>query len=253
MGIFRSKFLSEKWSILTTDKAQEKCSHDSKCECEWVEARRLNYSSPCEVFCEGKWKPVYNIVKEKFVSSPIGLVPVYGYAGKDNHSVESMEWLYLLERELQSVVKSVQIQHARSKEGEKIINCQGRKGIVQYKADGYFEWEGKKYVCEFNGCSFHGSEKCFPHNREIIMNNHRSMAQRYRDTKLKEKRLERDGYFVLTKWSCEFAEEKKKPEVKRFLDKLNIQQESQVASCRAVFSSCIVLFPVLSGVFVAVS
>ena len=119
---------------------------------------------------------------------------------------------------------SLQIQHARSKEGEKIINCQGRKGIVQYKADGYFEWEGKKYVCEFNGCSFHGCEKCFPHNREIIMNNHRSMAQRYRDTKLKEKRLERDGYFVLTKWSCEFAEEKKKPEVKRFLDKLNIQK-----------------------------
>ena len=224
MGIFRSKFLSEKWSILTTDKAQEKCSHDSKCECEWVEARKLDYSSPCEVFCESKWKPVYNIVKEKFVSSPIGLVPVHGYAGKDNHSVESMEWLYLLERELQSVEKSVQIQHTRSKEGEKIINCQGRKGIVQYKADGYFEWEGKKYVCEFNGCSFHGCEKCFPHNREIIMNNHRSMAQRYRDTKLKENRLERDGYFVLTKWSCEFAEEKKKPEVKRFLDKLNIQK-----------------------------
>ena len=60
---------------------------------------------------------------------------------------------------------------------------------------------------------FHGCEKCFPRNREIIMNNHRSMAQRYRDTKLKEKSLERDGYFVLTKWSCEFAEEKKKPEV----------------------------------------
>ena len=56
------------------------------------------------------------------------------------------------------------------------------------------------------------------------MNNHRSMAQRYRDTKLKEKRLERDGYFVLSKWSCEFAEEKKKPEVKSFLDKLNIQK-----------------------------
>ena len=36
--------------------------------------------------------------------------------------------------------------------------------------------------------------------------------------------MERDGYFVLTKWSCEFAEEKKNPEVRRFLDKLNIQK-----------------------------
>ncbi|MCG8622527.1 MAG: DNA polymerase [Proteobacteria bacterium] len=224
MGIFRSKFLSEKWSVLTEDKAQENCSHDSECKCEWREARRMNYSSPCEIFSEGKWKPIQNIVKEKFVSSPIGLVPVHGYAGKDNHSVESMEWLYLLEKEWESEGRNIDIQHARSKEGEKVIKCQGRKGIVQYKVDGYFEWEEKKYVCEFNGCSFHGCETCFPYNREIIMNNHRSMAQRYRDTKLKQERLEKDGYIVLTKWSCEFAQDKKNPDVKKFLDILNIQK-----------------------------
>ena len=224
MGIFRAKFLTEKWSILTTDKAQENCSHDSKCKCEWMEGRKIDNSSQFEVLCEGKWVPTHNIVKKNFVSSPIGLIPVHGYAGKDNHSVDSMEWLYLLEKQLNSEGKGIQIQHARSEEGEKVICCDGLNGIVKYKVDGYFEFEGNKYVCEFNGCSFHGCMKCFPHNREIIMNNNRSMAQRYRDTLVKEKRLERKGYILLTKWSCEFAEEKKKPEVKELLNKMNVQK-----------------------------
>ena len=118
----------------------------------------------------------------------------------------------------------IQIQHARSEEGEKVICCDGLNGIVEYKVDGYFEFEGNKYVCEFNACSFHGCMKCFPHNREIIMNNNRSMAQRFRDTLVKEKRLERKGYILLTKWSCEFAEDKKKPEMKELLNKMNIQK-----------------------------
>ena len=96
MVIFRAKFLTEKWSILTTDKAQENCSHDSKCKCEWMEGRKIDNTSQFEVLCEGKWIPTHNIVKKNFVSSPIGLIPVHGYAGKDNHSVDSMEWLYLL-------------------------------------------------------------------------------------------------------------------------------------------------------------
>ena len=74
------------------------------------------------------------------------------------------------------------------KKVKRLYVCDGLNGIVKYKVDGYFEFEGNKYVCEFNGCSFHGCMKCFPHNREIIMNNYRSMAQRYRDTLVKEKR-----------------------------------------------------------------
>ena len=224
MGIFRSKFLLENWSILTADKAQENCAHDNECKCEWLKGRKLDHSSQVEVLCQGKWVPTHNIVKQKFVSSPIGLIPVHGYAGKDNHSVDSMEWLHLLEKQWNSEGKAIHIQHARSEEGEKVISCEGLKSVVKYKVDGYFEFEGKKYVCEFNGCSFHGCMTCYPHNREIIMNNHRSMAQRYRDTVVKEKRLEREGYILLTKWSCEFVEDKKKPEVKELLDEINIQK-----------------------------
>ena len=73
--------------------------------------------------------------------------------------------------------------------------------------------------------------QCFPHNRETTMNNHRSIAQRWRDTKLKEKRLKENGYIILSKWSCEFAEEKKKPKVRDFLNTLNIQDPINLRDC----------------------
>ena len=65
--------------------------------------------------------------------------------------------------------------------------------------------------------------KCFPHSRENTMNNNSSIAQRWRDTQMKERRLKEQGYIVLIKWSCEFAEEKEKPKIRDFLDSLNIQ------------------------------
>ena len=73
--------------------------------------------------------------------------------------------------------------------------------------------------------------KCFPHNRETTMNNHRSIAQRSRDTQLKEKRLKEKGYVVLSKWSCEFAEEKQKPKVRDFLNTVNIQDPINLRDC----------------------
>ena len=40
------------------------------------------------------------VVKEKFVKSPIGLIPQQSYSGKDNHSIESLEWLALVEKSM---------------------------------------------------------------------------------------------------------------------------------------------------------
>ena len=53
--------------------------------------------------------------------------------------------------------------------------------------DGNFESEGRKYVCEYHGCTFQGCIQCFPRDREITMNNGKSIAQRYRDTMVKKK------------------------------------------------------------------
>ena len=44
---------------------------------------------------------------------------------------------------------------------------------IKYKVDGYFEWAGRKYICEYNGCNFHGCMTCYPRDREatVIMTN----------------------------------------------------------------------------------
>ena len=201
--------------------------------CEWIEGRRLDASSPLEILWEGKWEPIkkFLVIKEKFVKSPIGLVPVHGYGSKDTHSKESIEWMSLLQHQWINKGKPISIQHARSPSGEKIITCQGLKRPIKYKVDGYFEFQGRKYVCEYHGCNFHGCKKCFPHSRENTMNNNSSIAQRWRDTQMKERRLKEQGYIVLSKWSCEFAEEKKKPKIRDFLDSLNIQDPINLRDC----------------------
>ena len=127
--------------------------------------------------------------------------------------------------------KPISIQHARTPLGEKVITCQGLKRLVRYKVDGYFEYQGRKYVCEYHGCNFHGCKKCFPHSRETTMNNNTSIAQRWRDTQIKEKRLREQGYIVLSKWSCDFAEERKKPKVRDFLNTINIQDPINLRDC----------------------
>ena len=63
------------------------------------------------------------------------------------------------------------------------------------------------------------------------MNNNTSIAQRWRDTQIKEKRLRERGYIVLSKWSCEFAEERKKPKVRDFLNTINIQDPINLRDC----------------------
>jgi len=233
MGIFRAKFLTETWAVLIKEKCDEHCVHDNDCVCEWLEGRLADAHSPLEVMWEGQWEPrsKFNIVKERFVKSPIGLVPIYGYGCRDNHSKESIEWMSLVQYTWLKRGKFIDIQHARSPSGEKVITCEGLNKIVKYRVDGYFEYEGMKYVCEYNGCSFHGCKNCFQYNRDSIKNNNISMNQRWRDTKLKEKRLKDSGYIILTKWSCDFAEEKKKESVKEFLDSLNIQDPINLRDC----------------------
>ena len=84
MGIFRAKFFTETWSVLIKDKCKENCKHDRNCVCEWIEGRKLDASSPLEILWEGKWEPrsKFNVIKEKFEKSPIGLIPVHGYGSK---------------------------------------------------------------------------------------------------------------------------------------------------------------------------
>jgi len=235
MGIFRSKFLTETWSVLTKENASKNmdCKHEENCTCVWLQGRKLCENDYVEVLVDDVWINIdsLNVAKKKFVKSPIGLIPTHGYAGSDNHSKESLQWLYALEWEFEKKGKQVQIQHARSPKGEKVITYRykRKKESINYKVDGYFELDGKKYVCEFNGCSWHGCPDCYPSDRENIMNNEKSLGQRFRDTKLKEKRLTEMGYHILTMWSCQFVKDcKNDEELKNFVSSLNIQDPLNV-------------------------
>ena len=101
MRIFRGKFLTETWAVLLTENSKKGCTHGKDCTCEWTEARKVDNSSPLEIQWKGEWEPRtnFNIMKEKFVKSAIGLIPVHGYSCKDNHSKESIEWLSLIQSE----------------------------------------------------------------------------------------------------------------------------------------------------------
>ena len=205
-----------------------KCS----CKCEWTRARKLNSRGPIEILFDDLWIPCADVKigKQKFVKSPIALIPKHGYAGKDNHSTESLQWLSLVQKVWHDSGKNIHIQHARN-QGEKTIICQGKARQIKYKVDGYFEYDGERYVCEYNGCNFHGCIHCYPRDRETTMNDYKSMAQRYRETCLKEERLQNAGYKVLSKWSREFALEKKKEPIKRYIDSLGLQEPINLRDC----------------------
>ena len=214
LGIFRAKFLTEEWLVLIKEKAMlhPNCKHEWNCECEWLQGRKRTGDDEVEVSYQDKWVPrsTLSVVKAKFVKSPIGIIPPHGYSGRDNHSIESLEWLLTLEKCSNERGKKIQIQHARNG-GEKVVNFVGRNGLIKYKLDGYFELDGVKYACEFNGCNWHGYPKCFKTNREKTLKNNKSLEQRFRETKLKEKRLKQLGFSVISKWSCEWLEENENP------------------------------------------
>ena len=89
-----------------------------------------------------------------------------------------------------------------------------------------------KYACEFNGCNWHGCVRCFTSDREKTMKNNKSLAQRYRETKLKEKRLRQLGYVVISKWSCEWMREKKEDgQINEFTNQLSIQEGIKLRDC----------------------
>lgn len=234
LGIFRSKYLVETWSVLLEDKAQRNCLHSFSCICEWNEAKKINASEELEVLVDGKWvkKCDLKIVKEKFIKSPIGLIPVNEYSNTDHYSKESLEWLSSLEKDYHERGEIIKIQNAKSPEGEMIVMYKGAKNLLRYKLDGYFEHNGMKIACEYYGCNWHGCIKCFPRDRESTINNGKSMGQRYRETITRETRLREMGFTVISKWSCDFAKDKKEnTQLQNYLNTLNIESGINLREC----------------------
>lgn len=236
LGIFRAKYLKERWSILTAEESIKNptCSHEWDCVCKWIEGRKLSADSELEVLINGKWVDVKQVhtLKCKFMSSPIAVLSSNNFGKGINHSKESIEWLMYLEDSYKKRNIDIHIQHARSSMGErKILYQVGRRNVV-YHVDGYFELDGEKYVCEYYGCNWHGCPKCYVRDRESTTNNGKSLGQRYRETMLKESRLREMGYIVKCIWKCEFdAIRKEEAAVREFITSLNICEPINIRDC----------------------
>ena len=80
--------------------------------------------------------------------------------------------------------------------------------IGKYFLDGYDPNTHTAY--EFNGCYFHGCNKCFPNQNRVNQNNGKTMRMLLRDTMIKREFLQEQGCVVVTMWEHTWKTERKK-------------------------------------------
>ena len=222
MGIFRTKYLREEWKVLKEEDEDPHCLHEWDCTCPWTRAIKKTAHSPLQ------WEDgteVCDTVRQRFVSSPIALLPPHGYARRDNYSKVAMQWLKHMENEFQKQGQSIHIQTAQYSSGEKIVPHRLPSGkLMKYKLDGYFrDSEGNEHALEFYGCWYHGCPACYPKDRDTIQVSGKSLEQRYSSTKRKEKILRGMGFVVHTMWGCEFQRSlKQNNDLSQWIEQLEI-------------------------------
>ena len=216
MGTFRSKFIPEKWDILLKKDALPGCFHRTvNCGCVWREGRKASGDAELEIkISEGSYaEPSEEIIASLFRNSDIAIIPVNGYARRDNYSNECMEWLGYMRGVLrkQLEIPDLKIQHACSSEGEKVVRYTDTAGRERtFRLDGFFlDNNGNAHAMEFNGCWYHGCPTCYPTQRTEITVQGRNLQSRYNQTLFKEKKLSELGYTLHSEWSCKFAMLKK--------------------------------------------
>ena len=249
MGIFRTKFLPETWKVLKLEDANPGCVHEWNCKCKWTEASKPHADSPL-VWNNGISIQDGETVKEKFVSSPIGLLPPHGYARSDNFSVQAMKWLRFMEKEYGKYYgHPIEIQTAYHTMGEKCVPYVLPTGkVLYYKLDGYYlDTYGQNHAFEFHGCWYHGCPSCYPRDRDGIHILDKSLNQRYRETLLKESRLKEVGFTVHSVWSCQWERRLKcYSDEKKLVEEMTIHEPISVRD--AYFggrTNCIVLHKTL--------
>lgn len=149
----------------------------------------------------------------------IGVLPPNGYRKTNTHSRKSLEWLILMEHELEhEIIHAGRGREYRLKEGHTV--------------DGYYEDEhGNRNVYEFFGCYWHG-HTCIKGNQRMAFLSEapHTHDERYAKTLKSTEKLRSYGYNVKEIWECEFdALKRNNDEYKRLIlnhplllnDKLN--------------------------------
>ena len=215
MTVFRTNYIPEKWhifpkSIQEKRNKKSKCSHDTgtDCRCEFYEGFKKSGGSPLMMKLENHWITArlfqHSIEKEKFISSPVALLPNADPLGRELYSLEALQWLKSV-----SVENNLSIQTANSPLGEKRVQIVKDGKVFKFQLDGYLCVEGKHFAFEFYGCPFHGCPQCFPTERNVATGGNKSMEQKFKETLLRENLLKENSFIVISKWSCVFNKEKR--------------------------------------------
>ena len=235
MGIFRTRFLPQEYSILLSKDKQDRCNHGHYCTCTHTRARRITANSPLEFQTAdgGTWKEMTDpkdMDNCQFASSPVALLPPHGYARRDRFSKQCLQWLSIFQ---QNFPEPITIQTALSEEGEKRVFFQYKEQHRRFSLDGYFvDSQGQPHALEFNGCYFHGCPLCFPNDRETTSVGNKSISRRYQDTIFKENMLKTLGFTLHTTWSCEFEKQLKEDlSLSEAFEGLNIREPLDIRDC----------------------
>ncbi|KAI8493979.1 hypothetical protein Bbelb_283260 [Branchiostoma belcheri] len=122
----------------------------------------------------------------------LAIVPAMGYHHRQLQSKEAIDWLNFV-----AFRDNVSIQH---------VNNGGEKKVCGRKVDGFCEETNTVY--EYNGCFYHGCQKCFkPHTVNPV--NDTAMIELYADTLRKKKMIRTAGFVYVEMWSHEFQEIRK--------------------------------------------
>ncbi|KAL9959950.1 hypothetical protein ACROYT_G033329 [Oculina patagonica] len=109
-----------------------------------------------------------------------------------NHqaSKESLRWL-----DQEAKRRKIHIHHAMCGHG-------GERWVERAPVDGYDPIS--KTVFQYHGCHWHGCRKCYPQDRnKIIDRNDQTREDRFKATMKRTRLLRRAGYRVIEAWACE--------------------------------------------------
>ena len=204
MGVFRTRFLPETWTVISRRDAVPGCHHERNCRCSRTAGRKTDGDAPTEKLTDERgWVPVEPGDHATFVSSPLALLPARGYS-LDPHSLAALQWIEVFRRDYASRhgCEVPEVRTALSPEGEARLRCGNRT----YRVDGHFvDARGISHVLEFHGCPYHGCPRCYPRDRDAHCVGGKSMMGRYRDTIMRSEALRGAGHLVHEMWSCDFT------------------------------------------------
>ncbi|CAH0562743.1 unnamed protein product [Brassicogethes aeneus] len=185
--VFNFKEEIIKYCIMDVDILRKSCIKFRECFIEATNIDPFQEATTIASVCN-------KVFRRNFLQpNTIGVIPPKGYRMKDNFSEISLKWLCWQESLFPNIKHAGNSHEIRLKENLLV--------------DGFCATTNT--VFEFDGCFFHGCEKCFPQQTTSFRNStnkNQQMFLKLEKTKAKHNKIKEAGYNFKTIWECEFRE-----------------------------------------------